>query len=196
METLLIYLFMGSLAAYALYLTFRGRGQAIADPTLGSLNLGGESFAPLAAEDRAAIAPLFSKVENGTGHPIPKCDVLFIYADIAANGSLGLGGELTIRHVADKAGASIVILASNNHSEESIAASKLPGPKRANLVLTLNRRGESFPRFFKELFIRMKAGKSMPMAWNALAPQYKSKEHENLPETICLLEAGQVRFRR
>src|SRR5690349_18150652 len=127
MEALVIYVFMGSLAAYALYLTFRGRGQAIADPTLGFLNLGGESFAPLAAEDRAAIAPLFSKVENGTGHPVPKCDVLFVYADIAADGSLGLGRELTIRHLADKAGASIVVLASNNRAEDSITASKLPG---------------------------------------------------------------------
>lgn len=195
METLLIYLFMGSLAVYALYLTFRGRGQAIADPILGFLNLGGEPFAPLVAQDRAALSSLFSKVETGTGHPIPKCNVLFVYAEIAADGSVGLGQEITIRHVADKAGASVVVLASNNRAEDSITASKLPGPKRANLVWTLNRRGDSFPRFFGELFTRMKAGKSMPMAWNAIAPQYKSEKHADLPETICQMEAGQVRFR-
>lgn len=195
METFFIYLFMGSLAVYALYLTFRGRGQTITDPTLGLLNLAGESFAPLLAEDRAALSPLFAKVETGTGHPIPKCNVLFVYADIAADGSLGLGREITIRHLADKAGASVVVLASNNRAEDSINASKLPGPKRANLVWTLNRRGGSFPRFFGELFTRMKTGKSMPMAWNAIAPQYKSEKHADLPETICQMEAGQVRFR-
>ena len=42
----------------------------------------------------------------------------------------------------------------------------------------------------------MNAGKSMPMAWVAISPQYKSETPRDLPETICQLEAGQVRFRR
>jgi hypothetical protein len=195
MEILFIYLFMGSLAVYALYLTFRGRHGAIADPILGFLNLGGESFSSLVAKDRAALSPLFSKLETGTGQLVPKCNVLFVYAEIASDGSLGLGKDLTIRHLADRAGAAIVVLASNNRAEDSVAAANLPGPKRANLVWTINRHGDCFPRFFKELFTRMKAGKSMPIAWNAISPQYKSEKHEDLPETICQLEAGQVRFR-
>jgi len=195
MEVFFIYLFMGSLAVYALYLIFRGRSQAIADPILGFLSLGGELFAPLITEDRTALSPLFSKLETGTGHQIPKCDVLFVYADIAFDGSLGLGKDVTIRHLADKAGASIAVLASNNPPEHGIVASKLSGPKRANLVWTLNRRGDAFPRFFKELFTRMKGGKSMPLAWVAIAPQYQSEAHRDLPETICQMEAGQVRFR-
>jgi hypothetical protein len=194
MEIFFIYLFMGSLAAYALYLTFRQRNRAITDPTLGFLNLGGDAFTSLLAEDRAALGPLFSKVETGTGYQISRCDVLFVYCDIAADGSLGLGKEITLRHVADRAGASIVVLASNNSAEHGIAASKLPGPKRANLVWTLNRRGDSFPRFFKELFSRMKTGKSMPMAWVAISPQHRSEAHQDLPETICQMEGGQVRF--
>jgi hypothetical protein len=39
------------------------------------------------------------------------------------------------------------------------------------------------------------AGKSMPIAWNATSPQYEIEKHGDLPETICQLEAGQVRFR-
>jgi hypothetical protein len=195
LETILIYLFMGSLAVYALYLTFRGRSQVITDPTLGFFSLGGELFAPLITEDRSAFGLLFSKLETGTGYQIPKCNVLFVYADLASDGSLGFGKELTIRHLADRAGASIVVLASSNPVERSITASKLPGPNRANLVWTLNRRGDSFPRFFKELFTQMNAGKSMPRAWNAVAPQYTSEKHADLPETICQMEAGQVRFR-
>jgi len=41
----------------------------------------------------------------------------------------------------------------------------------------------------------MKGGKSMPLAWVAIAPQYQSEAHRDLPETICQMEAGQVRFR-
>jgi hypothetical protein len=186
---------MGALAVYALYLTFRRRNQVITNPTIGFFNVGGELFAPLIAEDRSALGLLFSKLEIGTGYEIPKCNVLFVYADIASDGSLAVGKQLTIRHLADKAGASIVVLASSNPADRSIAASKLPGPNRANLVWTLNRRGDSFCRFFKELFTQMKAGKSMPIAWNVIAPQYKSEKHADLPETICQMEAGQVRFR-
>jgi hypothetical protein len=195
MEIWIIYLFMGSLALYAVYLVFRGRNQGIADPTLGFLNLGGDVFAPLIAQDRTALSPIFTKIETGTGYQIPKCNVLFVYTDIASDRTLGLGKEVTIRHLADRAGASIVVLASNNPAERGTNASKLPGPKRANLVWTLDRRGETFPRFFKELFTRMKAGKSMPMAWVAISPQHESEAHLDLPETICQMKAGQVRFR-
>ena len=45
MELAFIFTFMGLLAGYALYLTFRGRRQAIAEPVLGFLNLEGERFA-------------------------------------------------------------------------------------------------------------------------------------------------------
>jgi hypothetical protein len=158
------------------------------------LNLDDESFASLIAEDRDALSPLFS-LETGTGYQLPKCDVLFVYADIASDAALGLGKELTIRHLAERAGDSIVVLASNNPAEAAMTASKLPGLKRANVVWTLNRRGDSFPRFFKELFTQMKAGKSMPMAWVAISPQYESETHRDLPETICQLEAAPVRFR-
>lgn len=195
MELVVIYLFMGLLAVYALYLMFRGRSQALVDPVLGFLNLEGERYASLIAEDRAALSPLFSKIETGTGYETPKCNVLFVYANIAADGSLGLGSDSTLRHLAEKSGASVAVLATANSSEASIASAKLPGPKRANIVWTLDRKDGAFPRFFKELFTKMKAGKAMPLAWNSIAPQYKSAQHDELPVTICALEAGQVRFR-
>src|SRR6266508_2705299 len=150
MEVVVIYLIMGALAAYALYLTFRGRNAGVVDPSLGLLNVGGDSFIPLLEQDRTALSPLFSKIEMAAGYQIPKCSVLFIYADVAPDGSLGLGGNVTIRHLAEKAGAFIAVLASNNISAHAIAAAKLPGPKRANLVWTLDRKGEAFCRFFKE----------------------------------------------
>ena len=195
MEILMIYSFMGALMAYALYLTFRGRNSGVVNPTLGFLTLGGDTFAALLEEDRALLGPLFSKIESGAGFQIPKCDVLFIYADVKADGSFGLGANMTFRHVAERAGATIAIVASNNSSENITAAAQVPGPKRANLVWTLDRKGSAFSNFFKELFTHMKSGKTMPRAWVAISPQYKSELHRELPETLCQMEAGQVRFR-
>ncbi|HKY08529.1 MAG TPA: hypothetical protein VJQ55_09815, partial [Candidatus Binatia bacterium] len=168
MEILLIYLFMGSLAAYALYLTFRGRNAGVVvDPTLGFLTVGESGFAELLEQDRANLGPLFSKTESGSGYQIPQCDVLFVYASIQPDGSLGLGSDVTLRHIAERAGAAIAVLASNNTSENISAAAKLPGPARANLVWTFDRKGDRFSIFFKDLFTQMKRGKSMPRAWVA-----------------------------
>jgi hypothetical protein len=146
-------------------------------------------------EDRAALSPLFSKIASGIGCEVPKCDVLFLYADLTSDGSLGLGEGMTLRHVAARAGAKIAVLASDNASEGILAASRLLGPKQTNLVWTLDRKGRAFPTFFKELFHRMKSGKAMPGVWVVLAPQHEAEGHRDLPETLCQLEAGQVRFR-
>jgi hypothetical protein len=195
METLIIYSIMGAMMIYALYLTFRGRNSGVVDPTLGLLNVGGDRFVALLEEDRAGLGALFSKVESGAGYQIPKCDVLFMYADVNPDGSFGLGADMTFRHVAERAGAIIAVLASNNASENISAAAKLPGPKRANLVWTFDRKGTAFSNFFKELFTQMKRGKPMPRAWISISPQHKSELHRELPETMCQMEAGQVRFR-
>ena len=84
MEMLVVYFIMGALMAYVLYLTFRGRNLGVVNPTLGFLNVGGDGFIPLIEEDRTALSPLFSNVETAAGYQIPKCSVLFIYADVRA----------------------------------------------------------------------------------------------------------------
>ncbi len=195
MEALIIFSIMGAMAIYALYLTFRGRNAGVADPTLGLLTVGGEEFAALIEEDRAAFGPLFSKIESGAGYQIPKCDVLFLYANVKGDGSFGLGADMTFRHVAERAGAIIAVLASNNASENISVAAGLTGPKRANLVWTLDRKGSAFANFFKALFTQMKNGKPMPRAWVTISPQQSSQLHRELPDTMCQMEAGQVRFR-
>jgi len=42
---------------------------------------------------------------------------------------------------------------------------------------------------------RMKSGKALPAAWIGISPQYKPERHSDLPETLCQMEAGQVRLR-
>jgi hypothetical protein len=147
-------------------------------------------------EDRTSLSPLFPKVEVGSGLQIPKCAVLFVYTDITSDGEIGLGQGLTIRHLAERAAASIVVLAAPNSWEHIAQAVKQGGPKRANLVCTLDRKGANFSSYFRKLFELMRAGKSMPMAWNSLAPQVPSRidPHTNVPETVAILEAGQVKF--
>jgi hypothetical protein len=187
------------LVAVVFWIMFRSRGQApIKSPTLGFLNLGGDEFSPLIDRDTAALTPIFSEVKIGTGYQIPNCDILFVYANVTPDGSVGLGADLTVRHLAERAGAAITVVASSNPSANILAAAQLTGPKRANLVWTLDRKGEAFSRFFVELFTRMKKGRSMPVAWALISPQVPRRQQQDrdLPETICQLEAGQVRFQR
>ena len=87
-------------------------------------------------------------------------------------------------------------MATPNSSEHIVQALKQDGPKRANLVCTMDRKGAIFSTFFRKLFELMQAGKSMPMAWNSLAPQVPSRidPHTDVPDTVAILEAGQVKF--
>ena len=199
MELLLPLGFVAFLIAVVFWIMFRSRGPApIKNPTLGFLNLGGDEFSPLIDADRSALAAIFPEVKTGAGYQIPTCDILFIYANVTPDGSVGLGTNWTVRHLAERAGAAITVVASSNPSDNLLAAARLAGPKQANLVWTLDRKGDAFPRFFAELFAHMKKGRSMPMAWVAISPQMprRAEQDQNLPEMICNLEAGQVRFQR
>jgi hypothetical protein len=62
-----------------------------------------------------------------------------------------------------------------------------------DLVITLDRNGEAFGRFFKSLFELMLTGVSMPMAWVTLAPQGPDASNDN-PGMIFHAEAGGVMF--
>ena len=179
----------------ALFFILRRRGDVVVvEPKLGLVDLSGGKFAALLEEDRKALSSLFSDVSSSNRPPIPRCDVLFLYSDLAPDGSLLHGPS--VRQVATRAGAAIVVLASDKSPEERLtAAAAGTGQKKASLVLTYDRKGESFARFFRELFSLMKSGKGMPAAWVALAPQHPSAMNPDLPETIFLPEAGTVQFK-
>lgn len=77
-----------------------------------------------------------------------------------------------------------------------IAANKREGNGRANLVMTLERKGATFAQFFYDLFSKMFAGTTMPMAWVQLAPQIPGANHENVPSTIFAAEVSHIVFRK
>jgi hypothetical protein len=166
----------------------------IQSPRLGVLNLLGLPVRQLIETDKAALAPLFVSVSESDSVP-PVCDVLLLYARIQSDGSIeGTADEM--RTIIYKSQAPIVVVASENDGNSYIAASKRGGDGRANLVMTLDRKGAVFPQFFTELFKRMFTGVTMPVAWVQLAPQNPRDAHENCPLTIFAAEISHIVFRK
>jgi len=165
----------------------------IGAPTLAFLNLLGDSANKLLHEDRDALRASFYDVVEVMDLPV-KCDVLMIYATVERDGSLA-GTSKTLRELILDSGARIVIVANDNPSEYYTAALQPTGGK-ANLILTLERRGWRFAHFMKQLFETMEKGISMPVAWVRLAPQKPGDPHEDCPATLFLCELGQITFKR
>lgn len=161
----------------------RSRSPVIENPKLGFLNLLGQEGEELLAEDRPALAPLFSSAEERTDLPPPVCDVLVVYSDLARDGKF-FATEVGMRQVLRKSRARILILASENKSESCLTAAQEAGQSGANLVLTLARNGAEFPELFARLFAEMKEGAPMTEAYNRLAPRGK----------IFLADAGDLVF--
>jgi hypothetical protein len=122
-------------------------------------------------------------------------DVLFVYGRIGADGSLGKG-EPRLRELIRDSGAKVVVLASSNEPRACMNAAPNVGYGRANLVLTIERKGVAFRRFFAKLFTMMYAGDTMPVAWAKLAPQTPSADHPDVPAAIFGAELGQLTFTR
>jgi hypothetical protein len=112
---------------------------------------------------------------------------------LTADGSV-LNSQSGFREIIQNSGAAIVIVASQNPAEHYIATGKPTAYATANLAMTMDRRGEAFPTFYKRLFDLMSQGVSMPVAWVKIAPQVPGSEHDDCPGAICRMERGQVTF--
>lgn len=171
----------------------RGSTATITQPVLGILDLDSGRFGALASQDRAALGPLFSSVVEGDGAP-PRCDVLLVYCGIEAGGKVA-GSPLSLRQIIRDAGARVVIVAAENEPDRYMEAAQPAAYGAANLVMTLERKGDAFAAFFGKLFGLMFRGVSMPAAWVQLAPQVPGHPHSDLPETIFACEVGQLAFK-
>jgi hypothetical protein len=165
----------------------------VTSPRIGFFNLLGLPGQSLVEEDKQALQPFFSSVEESSDGP-PVCDVLMIYARVEGDGRVA-GSANGLREIIRKSKAVIVIVASENEAKNYIAAAKSTGYGRANLVMTLDRKGAAFGKFFAGLFEKMRQGTSMPQAWVELAPQVPGARHENCPESIFAAEIGQIAFK-
>jgi hypothetical protein len=158
--------------------------------TLGFANLAGTDAVPLVDQDKAALGPLFKRVAAPEPTKIPAADVLFLYVHLNPDGTMR-GTKSGVRQVVELTKAKILVVASPNPSESITKAVALPGPKTANMVFTLDRRGSNFTRFFRGLFERRHGGQDMLLAWVELAPQGPNQSSD-LPATILVTEAGRL----
>jgi len=139
------------------------------------------------------IGPLFRQVSESTQQP-PSCNLLLLYCAFENDGSI-VRYPLGLREIIRDSGAAVVVVASQNSGESYNAAAKEKSYGRANLVMTLDRKGDAFGRFFQKLFAEMKRGKSMPTVWVKLAPQGPHSVQTDVPDTFFLCELGQLAFR-
>jgi hypothetical protein len=169
------------------------RGPRIEAHTLGVLDLSGGTAGALMAADRTALAPLFRRVSESTDAP-PRSTLLLVYCTIAADGAI-LNSARSLREIIRDAGAPVVVVATPNSDQSyTVAANRNKQLARANLVMTLDRKGETFAHFFRRLVADMKQGTSMPRAWVKLAPQTPRGTHPDCPDAIFACELGQLAF--
>jgi hypothetical protein len=162
--------------------------------TIGFANLSGADLNDIASEDAQALSALFARSSVVANHKIPSAEILFVYAHLNEDGTIKGPTQSGIRQVVQLTNAAIVILASPNSAESIKNAAALPGPKTANIVFTLDRSGNGFARFFRELFENMRSGKDMLTAWVELAPQHPSANLTYAPQTILVAEGGKIAF--
>lgn len=163
---------------------------------IGFANLAGPGFDELVAQDAQALGPLFMRSRVGKPHQIPSAEVLFVYTHLNEDGTIRGPKAVGVRQIVQTTHAAIVVVASPNSPESIRNAIGLRGPKSANLVFTLERNGEGFPRFFRALFEKMQAGEDMLSAWAALAPQHPGANAPDAPSTMLVAEGGRIAFPR
>src|SRR5262245_41021778 len=109
-------------------------------PALGLLNLQGAAAAELVTGDTAALGPLFDAVRTSDATS-PSCDVLFVYCALDWLGRVR-NSSSSLREIIRDSGAKVVVVATEHSTFRYIAATKKDvGYGRANLVMTLRRRG-------------------------------------------------------
>jgi len=168
----------------------------IGQPSLGMLNLLGDRAAGFVAQDRNALTPIFLDRVEVAANGVPRCDVLFLYCDLDRQ-VLVLPELLPLRNLIKQAGARIAVLASELPKEIlNPQFSNAIGPASdwpANVTFTLDRKGDAFGQFFRNLFSLMFGGTNMFDAWVKLAPQVPNQPNDG-PVMIMVPEIGQLAF--
>ncbi len=164
----------------------------VRDPRLALMNLVGAEAQSLVDADATAIARHFASCVQ-PGSEVPQCDVLALYCRLDSNGRIAPSGRIVQRVIQDSQ-APIILIAWPNPNEHYIAASKAGSFRFANVVMTLDRNGSAFSRFFEQLFRKMAAGTTMPLAWVELVPQAPGPWQKDVPSTIFVCGAGHIAF--
>ena len=169
------------------------RAFVIVDPRWAVLDLTRESRSEEIATDQRILAPILGTPTVSISIP-PGADILFVYGRFDASGRFANGGA-ALRDLIRDSGAKVVVVASDNDPGLLATAAPNVGYGYANLVVTLDRRGSALATFLGELFTRMYAGETMPLAWVTLSPQIPGREEDpHAPSVVFLPEVGQLTF--
>lgn len=160
---------------------------------IGFANMAGDDLNAILQEDVAALSPLFEHVIVTSPGQISAAPILFVYAHFNENGFFRDLGSRGVRQIVEATQARLVVVASAIPAETCQKVASVPGPRTANLVLTLDRKQKCFGAFFKELFERMRDGQEMLFAWVQIAPQ-GPVQRDDIPATILIPEAGKLAF--
>jgi hypothetical protein len=127
-----------------------------------------------------------------------KYDIVHLFVDVTETGTLrdSRGHEITgtelIRRCCDQ-DVKLLWSASENPPDRYVKGFAARG-KRLNLVMTLQRKGASFPSFLENILSRMALGETMPVAWSAICPQIPRSDRNDAPESIFFAGRGGVRL--
>lgn len=160
------------------------------NPVLGTLVIGVDPADEKG--DVKKLARFFSSVRESTSET-PKCDVLFLYAQIGADGSLR-GSPRGLQPIIHESGAAIIVIAAENPPDNYIDTTQSKPYKGVFLVMTSERKGDVFAAFFEELFSRMQRGSNIASAWVELVPQGPVKSFIDAPGAIAVSDTGPITF--
>jgi hypothetical protein len=147
-------------------------------------------FSDITEHQAASVSDFFDFIRGKT------FDIVHLFAEVKPNGTIQDVSGYEFLGNLSQAETKLVIFATDNSGDKYIAffpQAKDKSIKPMNAVMTLDRKGDLFPKFFKSLFGFMASGDTMPQAWVKLAPQNPNIEH-NAPETIFSAGFGSVKF--
>jgi len=147
-------------------------------------------FSDITEHRAASVSDFFEFIRGKT------FDIVHLFVEVKANGTIHDASGYEFLENLSQAETKLVLFASDNSGDSYIAfypKANAKNIKPMNAVMTLDRKGDLFPKFFKSLFSFMASGDTMPQAWVKLAPQNPNIEH-NTPETIFSAGFGAVKF--
>jgi hypothetical protein len=119
--------------------------------------------------------------------------VLLAYYRLRADGRPD-GRDALLREVIAQAEAKVVIVALPNSTEAYIAGARRREHFPVNLIMTLDRHGAAFGRFFARLFGLMAGGREITDAWTCLCDASVDEPEAASPDTIFANEIGPLFF--
>jgi hypothetical protein len=180
------------------------RKSFIENPNVVLLQIGTLSQSQLDS-DRTIYSDFYSNVTEKTTNTLQELidfinnssfDLFHLFVDIDKDGKIYDASQNSIEienfiDIIQKRNAKYIFFAKDN--PPGCYSNGAKGLKfTANTVMTLERKGNSFPDFLKKIFSNVSKGQPFPVAWNKFAPQIPKVKNDDMPEVFAVMGAGNV----